>query len=35
MEKPDDEIVNVLVKTMNEDVNTNVRLAALDALGRV
>jgi hypothetical protein len=34
MEKPDDEIVNVLVKTMNEDVNTNVRLAALDALGK-
>lgn len=34
LEKPDDEIVNVLVKTMNEDVNTNVRLAALDALGK-
>lgn len=34
MEKPDDEIVNVLVKTMNEDVNTNVRLAALDALSK-
>jgi hypothetical protein len=34
MEKPDDEIVNVLVKTLNEDVNTNVRLAALDALGK-
>lgn len=34
MEKPDDEIVNVLVKTMNEDINTNVRLAALDALGK-
>ncbi|HNT51541.1 MAG TPA: HEAT repeat domain-containing protein [Cyclobacteriaceae bacterium] len=34
MERPDDEIVSVLVKTLNEDVNTNVRLAALDALGR-
>ncbi|HRE65676.1 MAG TPA: HEAT repeat domain-containing protein [Cyclobacteriaceae bacterium] len=34
MEKPDDEIVSVLIKTLNEDVNTNVRLAALDALGR-
>lgn len=34
MEKPDDEIVSVLVKTMNEDANTNVRLAALDALGK-
>jgi HEAT repeat protein len=32
MEKPDDEIVKALVKTMNEDGNTNVRLAALDAL---
>ncbi len=31
---PDDEIVNVLVKTMNEDPNTNVRLAALEALGK-
>ncbi|MCW5909427.1 MAG: HEAT repeat domain-containing protein [Cyclobacteriaceae bacterium] len=33
-DKPDDEIVNALVKAMNEDANTNVRLAALDALGR-
>lgn len=32
MEKPDDEIVNALVKAMNEDTNSNVRLAALDAL---
>jgi len=30
----DDQIVNVLVKTMNEDTNTNVRLAALEALGK-
>jgi hypothetical protein len=34
MDKPDDEIVNVLVKTMNEDPNSNVRLAAMDALGK-
>jgi hypothetical protein len=34
MEKPDDEIVQALVKTMNEDVNTNVRMAALDALSK-
>lgn len=34
MAKPDDEIVNVLIKTMNYDPNTNVRLAALDALGK-
>lgn len=34
MDKPDDEIVRVLVKTMNEDPNTNVRLAAMDALGK-
>jgi len=32
--QPDDEIVNALVKRMNEDPNTNVRLAALDALIR-
>jgi hypothetical protein len=32
--KADDEIVSVLVKTMNEDANTNVRLAALEALGK-
>lgn len=34
MEKTDDEIVNALVKTMNEDANTNVRLAAMEALGK-
>lgn len=34
MSKPDDEIVNILVKTLNNDPNTNVRLAALDALGK-
>ncbi len=34
MDKPDDEIINVLVKTMNEDANSNVRLAAMDALGK-
>jgi len=34
MDKPDDEIVGVLVKTMNEDPNSNVRLAAMDALGK-
>jgi len=33
-ERADDEVVNVLVKTMNEDKNTNVRLAALDALSK-
>jgi hypothetical protein len=33
-EKADDEIVNVLVKTMNEDPNTNVRMAALEALSK-
>jgi hypothetical protein len=32
MEKPADEIVTALVKTMNEDPNSNVRLAALEAL---
>jgi len=32
--KADDEIVSVLTKTMNEDPNTNVRLAALEALGK-
>ena len=32
--QPDDEIVNALLKTMNEDPNTNVRLAALEALGK-
>ena len=34
MDKPDDEIVSVLVKTMNEDPNSNVRLAAMEALGK-
>lgn len=33
-EKADDEIVKVLVKTMHEDPNTNVRMAALEALGK-
>jgi len=33
-EKADDEIVEVLVKTMNEDPNTNVRMAALEALSK-
>jgi hypothetical protein len=33
-EKADDEIVKVLVKTMHEDSNTNVRMAALEALGK-
>jgi len=32
--KADDEVVQVLVKTMNEDPNSNVRLAALDALSK-
>lgn len=32
--KADDEIVNALVHAMNEDPNTNVRLAALEALGK-
>lgn len=32
--KADDEVVNALVKTMNEDTNSNVRLAALEALSR-
>jgi len=30
----DDDVVKALVKTMNEDGNTNVRMAALDALSR-
>jgi HEAT repeat protein len=33
-EKADDEIVNVLVKTMHEDPNTNVRMAAFEALSK-
>ncbi|HTH57142.1 MAG TPA: HEAT repeat domain-containing protein [Cyclobacteriaceae bacterium] len=31
---PDDEIVNALVKAMDEDPSTNVRLTALEALGK-
>ena len=34
IDKADDEIVTALVKVMNEDHNTNVRLAALEALLR-
>ena len=34
MEKPDQEIVNALISAMDHDPNTNVRLAALDALGK-
>ena len=34
LEKADDEIVSALVKTMLEDENTNVRLAALEALSK-
>ncbi len=33
-EKADDEVVEVLVKTLNEDKNSNVRLAALEALSK-
>jgi anti-sigma factor RsiW len=34
MENPDHEIMTALVAAMNQDPNTNVRLAALDALGK-
>jgi anti-sigma factor RsiW len=34
MENPDQEIMTALVTAMNQDPNTNVRLAALDALGK-
>lgn len=34
IESADDEVVRALVKRMNEDPNTNVRLAALDALSK-
>ena len=34
MVRMDDEIVNALARSMNEDANTNVRLAALDALSK-
>jgi hypothetical protein len=33
-EKANDAVVDALVKTMNEDPNSNVRLAALEALSR-
>jgi HEAT repeat protein len=32
--KADDEVVNALAKALNEDRNTNVRLAALEALAK-
>jgi len=34
LSKPDNEIVKVLVQTMNGDPNTNVRMAALEALSK-
>ena len=34
MDKMDDEIVSALAKSLNEDPNTNVRLAALEALSK-
>ncbi|MBS1489921.1 MAG: HEAT repeat domain-containing protein [Bacteroidetes bacterium] len=34
MNNSDDDIVNALVTTMNEDTNSNVRLSALEALGK-
>ena len=34
IESADDEVVNALAKRMNDDPNTNVRLAALDALSK-
>ncbi len=34
IETADDDVVKALVKRMNEDPNTNVRLAALDALSK-
>ncbi len=34
IDKADDEVVRALAKMMNEDPNTNVRLAALDALSK-
>lgn len=34
LQKPDKEVVNVLVKTMNTDPSENVRLAAVNALGK-
>ncbi len=32
--RADDEVANALIKTLNEDPNTNVRMAALDALSK-
>lgn len=34
IEKADQDVVKALVKAMNEDPNSNVRLAAMDALGK-
>lgn len=34
MTQADDEVVNALVRTLNEDPNSNVRLAAMDALAK-
>ena len=34
IQSADDEVVKALAKRMNEDPNTNVRLAALDALSK-
>jgi HEAT repeat protein len=34
IEKADDEVVAALVNTLNNDPNTNVRMAALDALSK-
>jgi hypothetical protein len=34
IEKPDDDVVDALVKAMNEDASSNVRLAALEALSK-
>jgi hypothetical protein len=34
IESADDEVIIALVKTLNEDPNTNVRMAALDALSK-
>src|SRR5690606_24528787 len=34
IESADDDVVEALIKRMNEDPNTNVRLAALDALSK-
>ena len=34
MQTADQDVIQALVKSLNEDPNTNVRMAALDALGR-